>query len=55
VTTGAARDVDQGAVISGEEAETFTYSTAEERRAASEPKGGQCVRFFALLCAGRHL
>ena len=40
ITSGAARDVDQGAVMSDANA-AFAYSTAEERRAASEPLGGR--------------
>lgn len=40
VTSGASRDVGQGAVISAVEAGAFAYSTAEERRAASTPEGG---------------
>lgn len=40
ITSGAARDVDQGAVLSDANA-AFAYSTAEERRAASEPVGGR--------------
>lgn len=39
ITSGAARDVGQGAVLC-DAAAAFAYSTAEERRAASEPVGG---------------
>lgn len=45
VTSGGARDVGQGAVIYSstvDDTGTFQYSTAEERRAASEPEGGAC-------------
>lgn len=42
VSAGAARDVGQGAVVTPDAmgAAAFAYSTAEERRAASEPRGG---------------
>ena len=59
VTSGAVRDVGQGAVISGEEGEeaSFAYSTAAERRAATEPKGDEPHGLKVLLmgkpCSGK--
>jgi hypothetical protein len=48
-TSGAARDVDYGAVISGGEEGPFAYSPASERRAASEPKGDEPQGLRVLL------
>ncbi|KAM3567743.1 hypothetical protein VYU27_010118, partial [Nannochloropsis oceanica] len=56
ITSGAARDVDQGAVLSDANA-AFAYSTAEERRAASEPVGDEPQGLKVVLtgkpCSGK--